>query len=150
MKVLILHGGSCESELRQLRQWLEAEACDVIILDLDSTVKSQASSLTELIADADAVTILVNPELPLAEVQIAILAANSKGKKIIAVKLIESIVIDALEKYGSSSVPLSRQQVVEAVCDDRFAWTDEDGSPREEPETERHKCKKPANKNAAA
>ncbi len=150
MKVLILHGGSCEDELRQLRQWLEAEECEVFVLDLAPGVKFQANPLTELIAETDAVTILINSQLPLPEVQIAILAANANGKKIVAVKLAASTVIDALEKYGSSSVPLSRNLIIDAVCEDRFAWTDEDGDPREEPETERHKCKKPASRNAAA
>jgi len=150
MKVLILHSASSQDELRQLRHWLEAEACEVVVLDLYPGVELQQKSFTELIADTDAVTPLVDSQMPLPEVQIAILAANAKGKKIIAVKVVESITVDALEKYGSSSVPFSRGLVVDTVCEDRFAWTDEDGDPRDEPETERHKCKKPATKNAAA
>src|SRR5947209_6813466 len=104
MKVLILHSGSSENELKQLRQWLEVEACEVLVVDLSPGVQLQAKPFTELIADTDTVAILIDSQIPLPEVQIAILAANAKGKRIIAVKLVESIVIDALEKYGSSSV----------------------------------------------
>jgi hypothetical protein len=150
MKILVLHSGSSEDELKQLRQWLEGEACEVLVVDLSRGFAVPDRPVTELIADVDAIIVLIDSRIPLSDVHIAILAAHAKGKKIIAVKLVESILIVSLEKYGSSSVLFSKGLIVDAVCEDRFMWTDEDGDPREEPETKRHKCKKPVAKNAAA
>jgi len=151
MKVLLVHSGSCEPELRQLRHWLEAENCEVAIVDLNHPdEQSQTKAITESVSECDSVVVLMDSQLPLPEVQVAILAANAKGKKILGVKLAAAVVVDALEKFGSSLIGFNRELIIDAVCEDRFAWTDEEGRPREEPETERHKCKKPANRNAAA
>jgi hypothetical protein len=149
MKVLVLHGGSCVAELGQLRRWLEAEECEVAVFDLDTLGGvPQQGSVTELAAECDATVLLVNRDLPLAEVQAAVLAAHAKGKKIISVQLGEPIYSEGFEKYGFASIPLKQNLVVGAVCNDLYAWLDDDEQPREEPDTERHKCKK--QKNAAA
>jgi NADPH:quinone reductase-like Zn-dependent oxidoreductase len=153
MRVLVLHGDSSSDEVNQLRLWLEAEGCELVIFVFDSSGgKSQEKALSELIAECDIVTLLLTSDLPLSEVQVAVLAAHSKGKKVIGVQLGQNISIEVLEKYGSASIPLKQNLIVGAVCEDHGDWIDDDGQPREEPETERHKCKKqrPAKKNAAA
>ena len=143
MKVLIVHGGNCEVELKQARQWLEVERCEVAVFDFaDSGTETRRSSLTELIGDCDSLVFLVGPALPLGEVQLAVLAANSKGKEVISVQLGTKIPIEAFEKYGSASVPFKQNLLVGAVCRNQFLWTDEDGALREDQEMEHHKCKK--------
>jgi hypothetical protein len=153
MKVLLLHGRSCDNELKSTRLWLEAEGCEVVIFDLHSSFDAlQKKAVTELAQECDTLVFLVNSDLPLDEVQVLVLAANAKGKKVVSVQLGASVSIDVFEKYGCASVPLKRALIVGAVCEDRYAWIDDDGEPREEPETERHKCKKKklTEKNAAA
>jgi hypothetical protein len=150
MKVVVLHGGACERELQHLRQWLEGQNCEVVIIDPHHQASPQASILTEAAAQSDVLVLLIDAHLPLADAQIAVLAAASKGKKVIGVNLAPSITIEALEKFGSASVPFDRIQFIDAVCGDRFAWVDDGGEPREDPEPDHHKCKKRPNKNAAA
>jgi hypothetical protein len=153
MKILVLHGGSCADELKRLRLWLEPEECEVVIFDdLKNSPSAPQKAITELIAECDVVIFFVNSDLPLGEVQVAVLAAHAKGKRIISVQLGPHISIEAFEKYGSASIPFKQNLIVGAVCEDRYAWIDDDGQPREEPDTERHKCKKqnPTKTNAAA
>jgi len=146
MKVLVLHGGSCVDELGQLRGWLEAEGCEVAVFDLDNLGGApQQRSVTELAAECDATVLLVNRDLPLPEMQAAVLAAHAKGKKLVSVQLGERIFSEAFEKYGFASIPLKQNLVVGTVCDDLPGWLDDDEQPREEPDTERHKCKKQPN-----
>jgi hypothetical protein len=134
-----------------------AEAGGIVAVVVQSVLSyssnsRQAEALTELIAECDTVIFLANSQLSLPDVHVAALAANAKGKKIVNVQLGESIVVEAFEKYGCASVPLNCRMIIDAVCGDRFAWVDDDGELRAEPETERHKCKKqrPGNKNEAA
>jgi hypothetical protein len=143
MKVVTLHGGSCNEQLRTVHEWLESSECEVVIFGLSDLPNGQeAGALTELIAECDAVVFLTNSDIPLAEVHVAVMAANARGKTIVNVQLGGPTVVEAFEKYGSASVPFNRKMVVDAVCGDRFAWTNSDGEQREQPETERHKCKK--------
>lgn len=153
MKVLLVHSGASESKLKEVRLWLEAEGCAVIIFDLSrSGKKALRKSLTELIAECDVVVFLVDADIPVEEVQLGVTAANAKGKEIVCVQLGARISIDAIEKYGSASVPFKQNLIVAAVCKHSPAWVDEDGSPREDQDMEHHKCKKPnpGNNNAAA
>ena len=153
MKVLLVHGGSCESELKQVRAWLEAENCEIAIFDLSGSGSvAEQHALTESVNASDAVTFLVNPKLPTEDVQIAVLAAVIRGKPVTSIQLGEPIPLEALEKYGSGSVPLKHNLVVATVCRNAPEWRDQEEELREEPETERHKCKKqkPKKRNAAA
>lgn len=153
MKALVVHGGSCENELKQLRRWLEAEGCEVGIFDLKTSSKrTRQESLASTIADFDTLICLVDSETPLEEIQLGVMAANAKGKEVVCVQLGGPVSIEALEKYGSASIPFKQNLIVSAVCHEAFAWTDEEGDPREDQDMEHHKCKKkkPKDKNAAA
>jgi hypothetical protein len=154
MNVLLIHGGSCEIELRELRQWLETQSCEVDVLDLNyEGGQYQAAAITELITKSDSVVVLLNSSLPLSDAQVALLTAVAQGKKLFGVQLeSKHILVDALEKFGSGSLPFDRPLILAAICEEQFEWFDEDGEPRDEPETERHKCKKQSqsNKDAAA
>lgn len=153
MKVLLVHSGTSEPKLKEVRLLLEAEGCEIIVFDLNKSSKqTRRRSLTELIAECDVVVFLLDADLPLEEVQLAVIAANAKGKEIVSVQLGARISVDAFEKYGSASVPFKHNLIVGAVCRHIPAWFDEDGSPREEQDMEHHKCKKPnpGGKSAAA
>ncbi|MGE3990147.1 hypothetical protein [Pseudorhodoplanes sp.] len=149
MKVLLVHSGSCENELKNTRGWLEAEDCEVVIFDLtESGRRVRGEALTDLIAECDAVVFMVDAALPLEEVQVAVLAANALGKKVISVQLDATILAEVFDRYGSSSIPFKHHMIVGAVCGDQFEWIDEHGDRREDQDMEHHKCKK--KKNAAA
>lgn len=125
--------------------------CQIDVFDLvHRNNDDQTKSLAQFITDCEAMVFLADLALPIDEMQIAVLAANARGKKIINVRLSSNALPDAFEKYGSASVGFVRSLIVGAVRDDSYVWIDEDGEPREEPETERHKCKKKKPKNAAA
>jgi hypothetical protein len=143
MKVLIVHSGNCDDELRQARMWLEAEGCEGIVFDLkDSGWDTRQKSLTEIIAECDVAIFLVNSEMPLDEIQLGVVTASAMGKKIVGVQLGVKISIEAFEKYGSASIPFKQNLLVGAVCGDQFAWTDEEGNPRDDQDMEYHKCRK--------
>jgi hypothetical protein len=151
MKVLLVHSGASPDELKQIRLWLEAVECQIDVFDLFQRHNDdQTKSLVQFVTECEAVVFLADQNLPIDEMQIAVLAANARGKKIISVRLSGKALPDAFEKYGSASVGFVRSLIVGAVRDDSYVWIDEDGESREEPETERHKCKKKKPKNAAA
>jgi len=152
MKVLLISDGSCEQELRQARAWLEAQDCEVLLLDVGAATseENRKESITPLINQCDVVVLFQTSSLQIVDVQIAVLAAKVKGKKIVGIQLSSSTTTDEFEKFGSALLQFERPKLIAAVCGDYVEWTDEEGDPRPEPETERHRCKKPATSNAAA
>jgi hypothetical protein len=151
MRVLLVHGGSCESEVRQTRLLLEAQDCQVVILDTDPAVNDddRQKSITSLADKCDVVVLMVDASLPLIEAQISILAAKAKGKKIVGIQLSGAGIAGVFEKFGSALIPFVQEKIVATVCGDYVEWANEKGELRPEPDTERHVCKK-RKANAAA
>jgi hypothetical protein len=151
MRVLLINDGSCEQELRQARAWLEAQECEAVILDVgNASEENRKSSITSLVDQCDVVVLFLTSSLQIIDVQISVLAAKAKGKKIVGIQLSGSATTDEFEKFGSALLQFDQKKLIAAVCGDYAEWTDDEGDPRPEPETERHKCKKPTTSNAAA
>jgi hypothetical protein len=144
MRVLLVHGGACERELRQTRLTLEAQECQVDILDADpgANERSRQRSITPFVDNCDVVVFLIDPGLSPIDVQIATLAAKSKGKKLVGIQLAGAGIASVFEKFGSSLIPFVLEKIVAAVCGDYVEWINEKGEPRSTPDTERHVCKK--------
>lgn len=144
MRVLLVHGGSCERELRQTRISLEAQDCQVVILDVDpkASAEKRRDLIKPLVDQCDAVVFLINSNLPPADVQICVLAAKVKGKKTVGVQVTGAAPVEAFEKFGSALIPFVQETIVAAVCGDYIEWANEKGEHRPEPDTERHVCKK--------
>jgi hypothetical protein len=144
MKVLVVHSGFCEQELWQTRATLEAQDCQVVVLDADTEVKEEKrrTSITSLVENCEVVVILFDGNLSLADVQVSILVAKAKGKKVVGIRLTGAGTNEEFEKFGSALIPFVREKIVSVVCGDLTEWTDEQGEPRAEPDTDRHVCKK--------
>ena len=144
MRVLLLHGGSCEQEARQTRILLEAQDCQVVILDADPAVRDdeRKKSITSLADTCDVIVLMVDASLPPIEAQISILAAKAKGKKVVGIQLDGAGIAGVFEKFGSALIPFVQEKIVATICGDYVEWANEKGEPRPEPDTERHVCKK--------
>jgi hypothetical protein len=149
MRALLVHGGSCDRELRQIRLSLEAQDCQVVILDVESTAadEKRRKAITALVEECDVVVIMIDVNLPLVDVQISVLAAKVKGKKIVGIQLTGATAVELLEKFGTALIPFAQEKfaqekIVAAVCGEYVEWANEKGEPRPQPETERHVCKK--------
>lgn len=138
MIVLVVHDGSRQTEMKQIESWLKAVGCEVLFFDL--TVTEHEKSLVDMINECDVVLFLITFELPVADVNIGILGAKGKGKKIVGVQLAEAPVTGEFEKYASALVAFERDAVVGNVCGSQAEWTNSRGEKRPERETKRHKC----------
>jgi hypothetical protein len=154
MKVLLVHGNTSESQLKEIRSWLEAEGCEIASAGLTSlSGKTRREAIIEIVDECDVLALLVDVDFPVDGIENVVMAANAKGKEIVSVQLGSSpIHIKAFEKYGSASVPFKQNLIIAAVCKHNPAWLDEDGHPRTDQDMEHHKCKKPiqGKKNEAA
>jgi hypothetical protein len=144
MRVLLVHGGTCERELRQTRLTLEARECQVDILDADPAAdeKNRQRSITPFVDNCDVIVLLIDSGLSPVDVQIATLAAKSKGKKLVGIQVGGVGIADVFEKFGSSLIPFVQERIIAVVCGDYVEWVNEKGESRPAPETERHVCKK--------
>ncbi len=138
MRVLLVHDGSCRSELKQIAGWLSVSGCEVVFFDLTSV--SSERSLVDVIKECDVIIFLVTSKLPIAEATIGILSAKGKGKKIVGVRLANTAVTKEFAKYASALIALNQQAVIANVCGNQSDWTDLQGERRPEPKTKRHKC----------
>lgn len=147
MKVLVLYDSTSENVLCQVREWLEAEGCQVAAFEVDaSSERKKGEAITEMLSECEGVILLFGPNLSATDVQATLLAAKVKGIKIVGIRLPGKSVpdqsIDAFEKFAFALIPLDRSKVIAATCNEKPEWTDEEGAPREEPDTDRYKCKK--------
>ena len=138
MKVLVVHDGSCRSELRQIESWLKSAGCEVLFFDL--TLIEHEKSLADLVKQSDVVLFLVTSKLPMADAKLGILSAKAKGKKIIGVQLSVGSITREFGKYASALIEFRQDVVIGNVCGDRTDWTDSRGEKRPERKTKRHKC----------
>jgi hypothetical protein len=123
---------------------LEAQECQVDVLDADPPAgeRNRQQSITPFIDNCDVIVLLIDSSLSPVDVQIATLAAKSKGKKLVGVQLGGGGIADVFEKFGSSLIPFVQEKIVAVVCGDYVEWINEKGEPRSAPDTERHVCKK--------
>lgn len=144
MRVLLVHGGVCERELRQTRLTLEAQECQIDVLDADPAASetNRKRSIKAFVDHCDVVVFLIDPGLSPVDVEIATLAAKSKGKKLVGIQLAGAGIADVFERFGSSLIPFVQEKIVAVVCGDYVEWINERGEPRSAPDTERHVCKK--------
>jgi hypothetical protein len=144
MRVLLLHGGACDRELRQTRLILEGQDCRVDILDVDpaATEANRRRSIIPFVDNCDAVVYLIDKSLPAVDVQITTLAAKAKGKKIVGIQLDDTRIAEVFEKFAFALIPFVQEKILAVVCGDYVEWINEKGEPRAAPDTERHVCKK--------
>lgn len=138
MKVLVVHDGSCRPELSQIERWLKAKSCEVAFFDL--TLEEHEVSLSDLINECDVILFLLTPHLPMADANIGVLGAKSKGKKIVGVQLADVSPTKDFGKYASALIAYNETALISNVCGDQSDWTNRQGDKRPAPKTRRHNC----------
>jgi hypothetical protein len=103
---------------------LEAQDCQVTVLDSEPTATEERRrhAIAPLVEECDVVVMMMDANLPLTDVQISVLAAKVKGKKVVGIRLGSSITVEAFEKFGSSLIPFVQEKIVAAVCGELVEW----------------------------
>jgi hypothetical protein len=138
MKVLVVHDGTCRPELKQIEDWLKATSCEVVFFDL--TLEEHEKSFVDLVAECDVVLFLFTPNFPMADANIGVLSAKSKGKKIVGVQLADVSPNTDFGKYASALIAYNEAALISNVCGDQSDWTNKHGDKRPAPKTRRHNC----------